>query len=93
MPDFTRCLCDIALPAADFAFVLLRPSLSTADAFAAAFFEVTFEVLLWESAEPAADLDFFPVDLFVSVFEAFEAADFDVCFPCAMITSACSLED
>lgn len=81
------------LPAADFDFALVRPSRNTDDAFVAAFFEVTFRVLLWDSADPAADRDFFPVDLFVRVFEAFVAAAFDVRFPCAMVTSVGSPGD
>jgi len=80
------CFWDSALPAADFAALLLRPSLKTFDALDAAFFEVTLEVLLCDSADPAADFDAFPVDLLLRVPEAFVAAGLWVRLLCAMVS-------
>lgn len=70
------CFWERALPAADFAALLLRPSRKTLDAVDAAFFEVTLEVLLCDKADPAADLEAFPVDGFLRVLEALVAAGF-----------------
>jgi hypothetical protein len=54
--------CDNAEPAALFAAVLVRPSLSTFDALVAADGEVTLVLPFCESALPAADFEAAPVD-------------------------------
>lgn len=66
---------EMALPAADFDVLLVRPSLRTDEAALAAFFEVTFfGLFVWDKALPAEVFDFAPVDLLLSVEDAFFAA-------------------
>lgn len=63
------------LPAADFDFLLVRPSRRTLDATLAALFEVTFfGALVWDRALPEAVLDLVQVFLLRRVFEALPAA-------------------
>ena len=68
-------LCERALPAADFDFLLVLPFRRTLEAALAALLEVAFfGALVWEKALPEAVLDFEPVFALRRVFEAFLAA-------------------
>ncbi len=83
---FEACLCDSALPAADFEALLVLPSLSVFDAAVAARAEVVFlGALVCASALAAAVFDALPVDLLVNVFDAFDAALDPVTLLCAML--------
>jgi hypothetical protein len=70
-----------ALPAADFDFLLVRPSLSVFDAAFAAVSDVVFMGFwAWDRALAAAVLDAFAVFELLRVFEAFVAASSPVVF-------------
>jgi hypothetical protein len=76
-----RARCDKALPAADFAALLVRLSLRTFEAAFAALPDVVFlGDLRCERALPAAVFDFLLVVLLLKVLEAFDAAFLPVTF-------------
>lgn len=81
-------LCERALPAADFDFLLVLPSRRTLEAALAAFLEVTFfGALVWDRVLPEAVFDLLPVFLFRRVFEALLAALGRVTLDLAILSS------
>jgi hypothetical protein len=70
--------------------LLVRPSRSTSDAAAAAFFDVFLAgAPVCESALPAADFDLAPVDLLLKVLEAAFAAFAPVVLDLAIVNLPC----